>query len=261
MAENFKTPPIPTAPRTTGAPSTAPRGAVPPRATGMSAQQQTTIRQVPMTPRSTIAPKTQPTRAPMTQAPRQAMSTPQMRQQRPASAMGQQTRVPTPAQQMQPRQAPQQATQGASAPRSAVQQTQQEENFAQYYGLPEWILGPKALPAIAFGVCIFGFLLGSMLSGKPSQPASRASGGQQWVVRNTDLSKPYPRCGRVARGRACILYIMNNTEYDKKAQNFFDEANRLTGVSQHHIELANPTYAKTLIPGGYLVEIKIPDLM
>lgn len=270
MAENFKVPPVPTTSKPTESSQQAPRVAMAPRprSGGMQAPQSAPLHRAPSAPQSGIAMRTaQPTRAPqMTQAPRQSAPNPQMRQQRPAGSVPQQVRMPAPNQQTQVRSVSQQPAQRVSQQGQPQQQTQNmpsqmmEGNFAQYYGLPEWILGPKALPILAFCVCIFGFLLGYMIFNKPARPAPRNNGGQQWVVRNTDLSKPYPRCGRVDRGNACILYIMNHTEYDKKAQNFFDEANRLTGVSQHHIELANPTYAKTLIPGGYLVEIKIPSL-
>ena len=107
------------------------------------------------------------------------------------------------------------------------------------------------------GAVIFGILIGAMMFGGSSQPPPK---GLQNVIRNQDIRQKLPLCGRVVKGQACVLYIMNATRYDQRAESFFDTALKLTEVPLRKISWANPKYGKQLIPPGALAEIFIPGV-
>lgn len=121
-------------------------------------------------------------------------------------------------------------------------------------------MGPSkaAVFFIALCACATGILLGTVLFAGKQQPATIVN-GLTGVVKNPDLAnQQLRRCGEVDKGRACILYLMNHTRYDRMADTFFDEAVRLTEVAKYSIAMVNPQYAKTLIRPGQIAEIKIP---
>ena len=148
----------------------------------------------------------------------------------------------------------------------APTQTQVTQNVhTQPQSFPEMQLSPlqsflsnsRNLAFVLMGAIIFGILLGAIMFGGSSKPVQT---GLQNVVRNQDIRQKLPLCGRVVKGQACVLYIMNATRYDQLAENFFNDALRLTEVPEQKIKWANPKYAKHRIPPGAFAEIFIPSL-
>ncbi|MBQ6854561.1 MAG: hypothetical protein IJO11_03865 [Alphaproteobacteria bacterium] len=132
-------------------------------------------------------------------------------------------------------------------------------NFASDFGLPATIITTKGFMLVSLIVLIIGMMFGSLLFGGGSSPQPQRQ-GLQGVVRNQDMTTPLRRCGMIDRGEACVLYIMNSTRYDKVAEDFFDEAVKLTEIQKYSISMVNPKYSKTRIPPGYFAEIKIPKI-
>lgn len=204
----------------------------------------------PVNPATRIPPQAgqRPTTRPVQSAPmaRTGVGAPQ--QGRPGSHMGQRT----PVQGQQPYHY-QQTQMGQSAVRQntpqQVQQTQQ--------GSSPQLNNPKTMGILAVVTLLFGVLLGAMMFSGSSAPAPQ---GLLGVVKNDDIRVKLPRCGRIDRGQACILYLMNSTRYDRIAESFFEEALRLTEVPIYSISMANPKYAKRRIPPGHFAEIHIPKV-
>ena len=138
----------------------------------------------------------------------------------------------------------------------AQSQPQQSKPAPQTTG-SELSLNPKSLAFVAVIVFLCGILMGAMMFGGSSKPQVVGLTG---VVKNADIRTRTPRCGQIDKGQACILYVMNNTRYDKIAENFFDTALRLTEVPIFSISMANPKYAKKRIPPGAFAEILIPKV-
>lgn len=132
-------------------------------------------------------------------------------------------------------------------------------NFATDFNLPAGIIRTKGVMGIFGGALVAGMLFGAIFFGGGSG-ATQQNTGLQGVVRNPDITTPMKRCGLIDRGQACVLYIMNTTRYDKRAEDFFDEAVKLTEVQKFSIQMVNPKYAKTLIPPGRFAQIKIPNV-
>lgn len=131
-------------------------------------------------------------------------------------------------------------------------------NFATDFNLPASVIQTKGILSI-FGVTlIIGMIFGSIFFGG-SDNAPRPT-GLQGVVRNPDITSEMKRCGLIDKGQACVLYIMNTTRYDKKAEDFFDDAVKLTEIQKFSIQMVNPKYAKTIIPPGRFAQIKIPNV-
>ncbi len=133
-----------------------------------------------------------------------------------------------------------------------------DNNFAADFNLPPSVLTSKSIGIMLLVTCVIGLFLGSVFFGGGSEQTRTV--GLQGVVANPDITTNIPRCGRVDKGQACILYIVNHTRYDKIVEDFFDEAVRLTEVAKYSISMVNPKYAKTRIPPGYFAQIKIPDV-
>ncbi len=121
----------------------------------------------------------------------------------------------------------------------------------------ELFSNPKSLAIIVVIALISGLLLGGMLFGSKSSPAPQ---GLLGVVKNTDIRQPLRRCGMIDMGQACVLYIVNHTRYDKTVEDYFKQAEDLTGVPIYSIQMANPKYAKRIIRPGHFAEILIPRL-
>lgn len=131
-------------------------------------------------------------------------------------------------------------------------------NFATDFNLPAGVIKTKGILGI-FGVTlIVGMIFGGIFFGG-SDNAPRPT-GLQGVVRNPDITSEMRRCGLIDKGQACVLYIMNTTRYDKKAEDFFDDAVKLTEIQKFSIQMVNPKYAKTIIPPGRFAQIKIPNV-
>lgn len=133
-----------------------------------------------------------------------------------------------------------------------------EDNFAADLGLPPSVLKTKVMGIIMAVVLIVGIVFGTLMFGGSDDQQQQV--GLQGVVQNMDMDRPLPRCGMVDKGQACVLYIMNHTRYDRTAEDFFDEAVRLTEVSRYSISMVNTRYAKQRIGPGRFAQIKIPNV-
>ena len=112
-----------------------------------------------------------------------------------------------------------------------------------------YVLGGTVLVGL-----IFGLLMGG---GEAPAPAPECLLKH---IRNSDIQGRFKPCGTISKSEACIFYIMNTTIYEKKAEDFFDEAHRLMERTRYSISLENPTYSKRIIPPGYFAQIKVPSL-
>lgn len=123
------------------------------------------------------------------------------------------------------------------------------------------LLKTKTVYAILAGILVLGMILGNMMFGGSSSGGSQKNAAAALgVITNPDIKEHLRRCGQVDKGEACILYIMNHTRYDKIAEDFFDTAVKLMEVQRYSVSMVNPKYAKTRIPPGYFVQLKIPNV-
>ena len=132
-----------------------------------------------------------------------------------------------------------------------------DDNFAADLNLPVKLLRTKSMAMILGGPFLIGLIFGGSFFGGNAQQVVQGLSG---VVGNPDVEPNTPRCGMVAAGQACVLYLMNSSRQDRYAETFFDEAVRLTEVAKYSISMANPQYAKRLIKPGYIAQIKIPNV-
>lgn len=202
-------------------------------------------------------PAGQPPRQPMGQPPRQPMGqAPRQGGQIPRQPMGHPPRQPIPQQSHQEGQSEHQLINN-----SAHQATPQQNIQASANGIPPFLTTVKGLAIALGGAVILGLLFGLMMGGgSSSAPKTQCSGFEKLVVRNKDITNRMPLCGRIDKGGACLLYIMNTSRYDETAEKFFQKAAELTGMQKYSIQMVNPQYAKTRIPPGHFVEIKIPPM-
>lgn len=137
-----------------------------------------------------------------------------------------------------------------------------DDNFAADLNLPAKFLTTKMMTMILGGTLLVGMLFGSVLFGGSSAPvvATNSRDTIKGVVPNDEITTATPRCGFAEKGQACLLYIQNNSRYDKIAEDFFDDVVRLMGVSKYHVSMVNVSYAKQRIRPGYIAQIKVPDV-
>ena len=108
------------------------------------------------------------------------------------------------------------------------------------------------------GAFLVGLILGISMAGGESTPVAPECLLRR--TRNPDIQERFPLCGLTSQTEPCILYIMNSTRYEKYAEDYFEEAQRLTGRSIPNISVENAVYAKVPIYPGWFAEIKIPSL-
>ena len=119
----------------------------------------------------------------------------------------------------------------------------------------------KILPYLWYvfgGVFVVGLLFGIMMGGGDEAPQTVECRLKH--VRNPDIQSRVSLCGNVPQTDPCVLYIMNSTRYEKRAEDFFKEASVLTERSLYVISIENPVYSKLIIPPGRFAEIKIPSI-
>ena len=137
-----------------------------------------------------------------------------------------------------------------------------DDNFAAELNLPAKLLTTKYMTMILGGTLLVGMIFGTALfGGSDTAPVqTQQPGTVNGVVPNSDITTAMPRCGIAEKGQACLLYIQNNSRYDKTAGDFFDEVVRLMGVSKYSVSMVNTRYAKQRIKPGYIAQIKVPDV-
>ena len=119
----------------------------------------------------------------------------------------------------------------------------------------------KILPYLWYifgGAFFLGLVFGVMIGGGDSVP--QTTDCRLKYTSNPDIQGYFPLCGNGPKTDPCVLYIMNNTHYEKKAEDFFKEASALTERSPYVISIENPVYSKLIIPPGRFAEIKIPSI-
>ena len=150
--------------------------------------------------------------------------------------------------------------QGQETP-SAAQEVQVEENAVQDEQEVSETPLPSSKKNILFmvGALVVGLLMGAVMFGGNSAPQEQAPRTLPGVVSNPDIrGQKLQRCGQVDASQTCILYIMNDKTYDKRAQDFFESAVVLTNRSKFAIQTANVQYGTIRIPAGFFAELKIP---
>ena len=116
----------------------------------------------------------------------------------------------------------------------------------------------QKMVAVAVGLVMIGLLLGFLIFSSKSEPV--ACHGLTNVIRNPDIKGALPICGNISETAPCVLYVLNHTRHDKKAQDFFQDAANLLSRNLYPVEIENTMYAKTRIPPAHFAEIKIPEL-
>ena len=120
----------------------------------------------------------------------------------------------------------------------------------------------KILPYLWYvlgGAFAIGLVLGMMMSGGgDSGPAQESCPVR--IIRNPDIQGRFPLCGRTSRAEPCVLYMMNTAQYDKSAEDFYSEVQRLTERAVQLISIENPVYSTYRIPPGAFAVIKVPSL-
>ena len=135
------------------------------------------------------------------------------------------------------------------------------DNFASRFNLSLNIYKTKTMSLLFVGMLGIGLVLGAVMFGGGSAPRQAASsGGLQGVVRNPDIKENLKRCGLVSETSPCIVYLVNHSRIDKRAEAFFDDAIKLTGRQRYLVQIENKQYMNTLISPGQIAQIKIPPL-
>ena len=131
------------------------------------------------------------------------------------------------------------------------------DNFAVDLNLPPKVLQTKVIGSIVAGIFFFGLMMGCAMSGGSGKTVVQ---GLTDVVQNPQVAANprMRRCGQTDPNRECILYIMNSKNYDRIAEDFFQEAQDMTGVQKYSIQLSNTRYANALIQPGWIAQIYIP---
>ena len=134
------------------------------------------------------------------------------------------------------------------------------DNFAKALKLPTSIFKTKVMAAILGGSVVMGVLLGALFFGGGSAQPIQCPPALTGIVWNPDIRQDLPRCGTVAEGYPCTVYIVNHSRNDRYGEYFFDEATRLTGRQKYLVTIENQHYAKARIPPGYVAQVRIPSL-
>ena len=111
------------------------------------------------------------------------------------------------------------------------------------------------------GMFLLGAFFGCAMSGPKTvqQKAPAVTGISARVVPNKDKKTRLGICGSVAPSQSCLFYVLNNTSYDKVAEDFFEQVSRAMQRSVFNIRLDNPLYQKQPIKPGYFAEIIVPS--
>lgn len=130
------------------------------------------------------------------------------------------------------------------------------EDLADIKHIDPKILGLAAILLIG-GVLLGALFFGSSSSSNTEQPVIQ---GLTNLVKNPDIKEQLAYCGQVSETSPCVLYIMNHTRRDRVADDFFEEAAKLTRRNKYTVEIENTGYAKMRIRPSFFAEIKIPAL-
>ena len=138
----------------------------------------------------------------------------------------------------------------ASAPNDPYANT-----FVSELNLPPQVLQTKVMGAILAGVLVFGMMMGCVMFGSGKKPVVQGLGD---VVRNPRVTGNMRRCGQIDPNKECVLYIMNHKNFDRLGDDFFQEAQDITGVPKYSIQLSNTNYANMRIQPGWIAQLYIP---
>jgi len=131
-----------------------------------------------------------------------------------------------------------------------------DDNMAASFGLPPVFIKTKVLLPLFCLMLLIGAGLGIFIEKTTKSGSDELPG----VVNNPEIPKGRPRCGRARRGQGCVIYIMNPSNQEMMAKDFFETAANFLKVPKFQIETANIQYATTRIPPGYIALFNIPPV-
>lgn len=159
----------------------------------------------------------------------------------------------------QPQQAPEQnqmpqENQQAAESKPLPPQVEKIQNFMAKLDekpLPPILTRTSVFLIVCISILLFGLTFGAIFFSSKPTPTLFAD-AVRGVVRNPDIRQAVPRCGTVAKGQACVVYLMNPDSADREAKTFFQLVADMTGIYKYVIETANPNYANTIIRPGHI---------
>jgi len=131
-----------------------------------------------------------------------------------------------------------------------------DDNMAASFGLPPVFIKTKVLVPLFCLMILIGAGLGFFIEKTAKSGETELPG----VVNNPEIPKGRPRCGRARKGQGCVIYIMNPSNQEMMAKDFFEIAASFLKVPKFQIETANIQYATTRIPPGYIALFNIPPV-
>lgn len=131
-----------------------------------------------------------------------------------------------------------------------------DDNMAAALGLPPVFIKTKVLIPLFCLMIFIGAAVGVFFE-RSTKTASEELPG---VVSNPEIPKGRPRCGLARKGQGCVFYIMNPSNREMMAKDFFDVASSLLKMPKFQIETANIQYATTRIPPGYIALFNVPPV-
>lgn len=122
-----------------------------------------------------------------------------------------------------------------------------KENFVRYFW---YSVG---------GLFLLGMFFGCAMSGNEAPPKKQQSFALTKITKNPS-EKKYKICGdsSILPSDPCYYYILNGTNHEKKAEDFFEEVAIRTNRSFVAIQTSNIFYLSQRIPSGYFAEIIVP---
>lgn len=131
-----------------------------------------------------------------------------------------------------------------------------DDNMAASLGLPPAFIKTKVLLFIFCLMLGIGFAAGMGLAKTMKTGSDELPG----VVSNPEIPKGRPRCGLARKGQGCVIYVMNPTQREMNAKEFFPVVADLLKMPKFQIETANVQYSTTRIPPGYIALFNVPPL-
>lgn len=131
-----------------------------------------------------------------------------------------------------------------------------DDNMAASLGLPPAFIKTKVLLFIFCLMLGVGFVAGMGLAKTMKTGSDELPG----VVSNPEIPKGRPRCGLARKGQGCVIYVMNPTQREMNAKEFFPVVADLLKMPKFQIETANVQYSTTRIPPGYIALFNVPPL-
>lgn len=128
-----------------------------------------------------------------------------------------------------------------------------DDNMAASFGLPPVFIKTKVLVPLFCLMILIGISVGIFVERSTKSSSPELPG----VVNNPEIPKGRPRCGLARKGQGCVFYVMNPTNQEMMAKDFFEVAANFLKIPKFQVETANIQYATTRIPPGYIALFNI----